>query len=146
MATVAKKRDGASEEARESQSQTAEAPAEKLYETRPPFDLTEELQAKVNDLDLSDAVEHAKDSGYGIIYDPAPMEFNERLRETVLRINGGEKAGGASMLLAKDPVFEELVLNRSVEILQAVRVGSGIVEADVFISGQNIAEQMLTGG
>ncbi len=41
--------------------------------------------------------------------------------------------------------LEELVLNRSVEILQAVRVGSGIVEADVFISGQNIAEQMLTG-
>jgi len=42
--------------------------------------------------------------------------------------------------------LEELVLHRAVEVLNPVRVGDGIVEADVFISGQNMAEAMLTGG
>ena len=42
--------------------------------------------------------------------------------------------------------LEELVLHRTVEILNAVRVDHGVVEADVFISGQSIAELMLTRG
>ena len=97
MATVAKKKDDASAEAPEAQSQSAEAPDDKIYETRPPFDLTDELRARVEELDLVDTVEHAKNEGYGVVYDPAPMEFNERLRETLLRINGGEKAGASSL-------------------------------------------------
>ena len=42
--------------------------------------------------------------------------------------------------------LEELVLHRTVEVLNPVCVSHGIVEADVFISGQNMAEAMLNGG
>lgn len=118
MATVAKKKGDAS----------AAAPAEKIYETRAQFDLTDELEARVDDLGLGDAIDRAKDEGYGVIYDPAPMEFNDRLRETILRLaKTNERGGGASMLLQKDPVFEELVMNPKILAIAEVMCGKGAI-------------------
>ena len=82
-----------------------------LYETRQPFDLTENLQARLEELDLVEAIKHVEEYGYGYIYDAVTEEFTERLRETIMRIaNSGEGAigldTGANMLLAKDPIFE----------------------------------------
>ncbi len=100
---------------------------EPIYETRQPFDLSDELRARVESLDLAGAVEQAKNEGYGIIYEPAPIEFNNRLRETILRVTtGGEKkAGGGNMLLTKDPIFEEVVLNPKILAMAEVMVGKG---------------------
>ena len=57
----------------EAQSAAAEAPPPRIFETRQPFDLSDELQAKVVALDLVETVQHVKDNGYGYIYEPAPL-------------------------------------------------------------------------
>ncbi len=55
------------------------------HETRQPFELSDELEARVDALDLAETVRHAQAEGYGYIYDPAPIEFSppsSRNRET----------------------------------------------------------------
>ena len=101
---------------------------ERTNETRQPFDLSDELKAKVAELDLSAAVQQVKDEGYGYIHDPAPMEFNDRLRETIIRIAKSDKSmmgAGANMLLSKDPVFEEVVLNPKILTMVEIMCGKG---------------------
>jgi hypothetical protein len=107
-----------------------------LYETRQPFDLTENLQARLEELDLAEAIKHVEEYGYGYIYDAVTEEFTERLRETIMRIaNSGEGAigldNGANMLLAKDPIFEEAVLNSKVLAIVEVLCGKGALLSQV---------------
>ena len=59
------------------------------FETRQPFDLSDELKARVDALELAETVRHAKAEGYGYIYDPAPIEFTQRLREAIVRTAEG---------------------------------------------------------
>ena len=105
----------------------AQAP-QRIFETRQPFDLSDELRSKVEELDLGAAVQQVKQEGYGYIYDPAPIEFNERLRATIIRIaqsDQGMRGGGANMLLAKDPIFEEVVLNPKILTMVEILCGNG---------------------
>lgn len=95
---------------------------QRIYETRQPFDLSDELKAKVAELDLAETVQHVKDKGYGYVYDPAPIEFNERLRETII---GLAKDGHSNMLLDKDPIFEEVVLNPKILTMVEILCGKG---------------------
>ena len=99
--------------------------ADRVYKTRQPFDLSDKLRAKVEALELVETVQHVKDNGYGYIHDPAPIEFNERLRETIIRISGGKKGGGGNMLLDKEPIFEEVVLNPKILAVVEVMCGKG---------------------
>jgi ectoine hydroxylase-related dioxygenase (phytanoyl-CoA dioxygenase family) len=101
---------------------------DRVFETRQPFDLSDEVQARVDALDLADTVQHVKDNGYGYVYDAAPIEFVERVREAILRIvkaGEGGVPGGASMLLTKDPVFADVVLNPKMLALAEVLCGKG---------------------
>ena len=101
----------------EGAAQVEEMPG-RIFETRQPFELSDEHQARVDELNLGETVEHVKEHGYGYIHDAASSEFVERLRETIMRIVRGGEGGyglegrGANMLLPKDPVFAEVVLNR----------------------------------
>ena len=112
-------------------SEAERAPAqipERIHETRQPFDLSDELKEKVQALDLVETVQHVKDNGYGYIYDAASIEFNERLRETIIRIAKTDKSmggAGANMLLHKDPVFEEVVLNPKILTMAEIMCGKG---------------------
>ena len=100
-----------------------------VYETRQPFDLSDELKAKVEALDLNATVEHVKDNGWGYIYDPASIEFVAQLRETIIRIaestDGMLGRKGANMLLAKEPIFEEVVLNPKILTMAEILCGKG---------------------
>ena len=101
---------------------------ERIFETRQPFDLSDELKAKVQALDLVETVQHVKDNGWGYIYDPASIEFVERLRATIIRIaksDGGMLGRGANMLLPKDPIFEEVVLNPKILTMVEILCGQG---------------------
>ncbi len=125
---------------------TAEATAEveempeRIFETRQPFDLSDELQARVDDLDLGETVEHVRDQGYGYIHGAASPEFVARLRETIVRIVRGGEGGyglegrGANMLLPKDPVFEEVVLNPKLLAIAEILCGKGAILSQVAAS------------
>ena len=109
----------------------SEAMPDRVFETRRPFDLSDELQARVEQLNLTDAVQQVKEEGYGYIHEAATPEFVSRLRETIVRIAKGDEAGiglggrGANMLLAKDPIFEEVVLNPKLLAVAEVLCGKG---------------------
>jgi hypothetical protein len=52
-----------------SEAASVEAPTpERTNETRQPFDLSDEMKAKVAELDLAAAVQQVKDEGYGYIH------------------------------------------------------------------------------
>lgn len=114
--------------------------AERVFETRQPFDLSDELEARVRDLDLGETVEHVKQHGYGYIHDAATPEFVERLRETIVRVATRTDAGeglqgrGANMLLAKDPIFEEVVLNPKILAIAEILCGKGAMLSQVAAS------------
>lgn len=118
----------------EAEAMTEQAP-ERVFETRQPFDLSDELQARVDELDLADTVEHVKEQGYGYIHDAATPAFVARLRETIIRIAGRDGAAlggrGANMLLAKDPIFEQVVLNPKLLAIAEVLCGKGAMLSQV---------------
>ncbi len=64
--------------------------------------------------------------------DVASAEFNERLRTTILDITGDYS--GANMLLSKDPVFAEAVLNPKLMALAEFSVGRGFLLSQVAAS------------
>jgi hypothetical protein len=108
---------------------------EKLFETRQPFDLTDDLQARIEALDLIETIDHVHDEGYGYVLDAAGPEFTERLRKTILRIaekNKGIRAN--NVLLDKDPIFEEVVLNPKLLAVAEVMVGKGFMLSQLVAS------------
>ena len=123
----------------EATAQVEEMP-ERIFETRQPFDLSDELQARVDELDLGETVEFVREHGYGYIHDAATSEFVTRLRETIVRIVRGGEGGhglegrGANMLLPKDPVFEEVVLNPKILTIAEILCGKGAILSQVAAS------------
>ena len=83
--------------------------------TRQPFELSDELDERVADLSLQPHLDQLRDEGYTIVPNIASDEFNARLRETCIRLTqeteGPAKGRSASLLLGRDPIFEEVVLN-----------------------------------
>lgn len=119
---------------------------ERIYETRQPFDLSDELRARVLELRLGDTVEHVRENGYGYLHDPAPIEFVERLRATVLRLvkrDGRTTGRGVNMLLPKDPIFEEVVLNPKILTMVEILCGKGAMLSQL---GSSIKEKSAEPG
>lgn len=106
-----------------SETAQTEVPPERVFETRQPFDFSEELQAQIEELELVEVVDHLKENGYAYLLEPTPIEFNDRLRDTILRIANGSP--GASMLLEKDSIFEDVVLNPKILAMVEVMCGKG---------------------
>ena len=103
-----------------------------VHETRQPFELTDELKAKVDTLGLAESVAHVKAEGYGYIYDPAPIAFTQRLREAIVRTApGSEGPRGMNMLLDKDPVFAEVAVNPKLLAMVEILCGKGALLSQV---------------
>lgn len=83
---------------------------EVLYETRQPFDLSDELRERVERLDLAETVGHAREHGYGYVRDAAPPEFTRRLCETIVRVPEGKDAGGGVLPLQRQEDPKDLQL------------------------------------
>lgn len=96
------------------------------FGTRQPFDLSDELKARVDALGLTETVQHAKAEGYGYINDAAPIGFFERVKEAIYRTaDGTEGPRGSNMLLTKDPIFAEAVLNPKLLTIVEILCGQG---------------------
>ena len=99
-----------------------------LTRTRQPFDLDDEMTAKVVELGLEDTVRQLKEEGYGYIPNVADAEFIARLRETIQRLSAADpsqRGAGPNMLLDKDPIFVDVVLNPKVLAIVEIMVGKG---------------------
>ena len=114
---------------------------ERLFETRAPFDLSSELRSRVEEHGVAETIAELRENGYGYVRQAASPEFNARLREAILRISfkgvsPTERNGvaGASMLLHKDPIFEEVILNPKLLAVAEVMCGKGAMISQIAAS------------
>ncbi len=106
--------------------------------TRQPFELSAELAIRVEDLGLQANFDQIRDEGYTIIENIATEEFTARLRETCIQLaqetEGSAKGHSASLLLGRDPIFEEVVLNPKIRALVEVMCGQGALLSQLISS------------
>ena len=95
-------------------SKTISKPDETLSSVQP-FEFTKEFTKQLRDLDLLETAEHIKEEGYAVMDAGVSEDFNNRLRETCIELaqetKGAAKGYTAAILLGRDPIFEEVVLN-----------------------------------
>ncbi|HET6793319.1 MAG TPA: phytanoyl-CoA dioxygenase family protein [Acidimicrobiales bacterium] len=104
------------------------ARAAQLTDTLPAGTVSDELAPVIDRLGLADNCRQLVDEGYTVIAGAAAPEVTARLREAILtasRITSDADAGGASMLLRRDPVFAEVVLNPKLMAMAEFSVGRG---------------------
>ncbi|MFQ5926331.1 MAG: phytanoyl-CoA dioxygenase family protein [Terriglobia bacterium] len=108
------------------------------FVTRQPFELSPELAARVEELGLQPYLDQLRDEGYTIVPNIASEEFTARLRETCLRLaqetEGPGKGFSAALLLGRDPIFEEVVLNPKIQALVEVMCGQGALLSQLIAS------------
>jgi hypothetical protein len=107
------------------------------HDTLPPEAISEELAPVIAELGLEDNCRELAEEGWTVVENAATPEFNDRLREKILELSGAKPdngGGGANMLLAKDPVFPEAVLNPKLMALAEFSVGRGFLISQVAAS------------
>ena len=121
-----------------SEAKIAETRAEVPTSSRAPFDLRDDLAARVAALGLRANVDQLRDEGYTAVRDVSTAAFNARLRETCLRLAqetpGGARGYAAAMLLGRDPIIEEVVLNPKIQALVEVMCGRGAMLSQLVAS------------
>jgi len=104
-------------------------PRYQQYETMPPYELSDELAAKAAELGMEVNLREMKDEGYTVLRDVGPIETNNRVRQAVLRLaqetEGKRKGYSAPLLLGRDPVFDEIVLNPKLLVMVEYMCGQG---------------------
>lgn len=121
-----------------SEAKVAETRAEVPTSSRAPFDLRDDLAARVAALGLRANVDQLRDEGYTAVRDVATPAFTARLRETCQRLAqetpGGARGYAAAMLLGRDPIIEEVVLNPKIQALVEVMCGRGAMLSQLVAS------------
>lgn len=106
--------------------------------TRQPFELSEALAERVEQLGLQPNLDQLRDEGYTIVPDIASRELTARLRGTCLRLaqetEGRARGFSAALLLGRDPIFEEVVLNPKILALVEVMCGQGALLSQLIAS------------
>jgi hypothetical protein len=111
---------------------TKEATKPAIYfDTLPPDAISEELAPTIEALGLAENCRQLAMEGWTVIEDAATPEFNARFRET---IKACCPKGGGNMLLAKDPVFAEAILNPKLLAMAEFSVGRGFLISQVAAS------------
>ena len=103
-----------------------------FYDTLGPEEISSELAPEIDRLNLRQNCEELAQSGYTVLSNAATESFTQRLRETILDHAGAH--GGARMLLRKDPVFAEAVLNPALLAIAEFSVGRGFLLSQVAAS------------
>ena len=109
-------------------SKAIEKPDETLS-TVQPFEFSKKFTKQLKELDLLETIDHIKEQGYAVMDAGVSEDFNKRLRETCIKLaqetEGAAKGYSAAILLGRDPVFEEVVLNPKVQAMVEVMCGKG---------------------
>lgn len=115
-------------------------------DTVAPFDLRPDLAGAVEALGLAGNVRDFEEQGYTIVRDIATPDFTARLRETCMRLanetQGARKGASAGMLLGRDSIFEEVILNPKILALVEVMCGQGALLSQMLgtVRGQGAPE------
>jgi hypothetical protein len=119
-------------------AEKAEAASPKIYhDTLPPEAISDELAPVIAELGLENNCRELAEQGWTVVENAATPEFNDRLRQKILELSGVTPetgAGGGNMMLAKDPVFAEAVLNPNLMALAEFSVGRGFLLSQVAVS------------
>ena len=103
-----------------------------------PFEFTKEFTKQLRDLDLLGTAEHIKEEGYAVMDAGVSEDFNNRLRETCIELaqetKGAAKGYTAAILLGRDPIFEEVVLNPKIQAMVEVMCGKGALLSQLIAS------------
>ncbi len=106
--------------------------------TRQPFELSDELNERITSLSLQPHLDQLRDEGYTIVPNIASDEVNAKLRETCKRLTqeteGPAKGRSASLLLGRDPIFEDVVLNPKIVAMVEVMCGQGALLSQLIAS------------
>ena len=110
----------------------AEIPEELLYDTNAPDAISEELMPAIEALGLVDNCRQLATEGYTVIENATSPEFNEALRNKILEMSTSETQ--MNMLLRKEPIFVEAVLNPKLMAMAEFSVGRGFLISQVAAS------------
>jgi hypothetical protein len=97
-------------------------------DTLPPEAISEELAPIIAELNLAENCREMIELGYTVIHDVASPEFNQRLREAIIRTAPGNDpavARGSNMALLLDPVIAEAVIQPKLMAMAEFSVGRG---------------------
>ena len=114
--------------------------SEKYYDTLPPDVISKELEPVISELGLHENCVQLSKQGWTVLENAATEEFNHRLRETILRVTDGK---GGFMLLSKDAIFAEAVLNRSLMAIAEFSVGRGFLLSQVAATVRHKGDQCI---
>ena len=107
-------------------------PTPKRYtDTLAPAAVSDELLPVIEDICLLDNYRELADRGWTVVENVGTAEFTAALRATILRLSS---KGGANMLLSKDRVFAEAVLQPELLALAEFSVGRGFLLSQVAAS------------
>ena len=109
---------------------TAPEQAPLIYDSTAPEAISEELLPVIEELGLFEACEHLTTHGWAVIENVSSPEFNAAFRDKMLEVVGGTE-GGSSMLLRRDPIFSEAVLNPNLLAMAEFSVGRGFLISQV---------------
>ena len=126
------------EQAQSAQS-TAEQQAEmmaELLETAKntvclkPYEISDDLRPRIDELDLWDNVTELRDHGYTVVRDVAPPELFDQLREVIHSFaeesEGALKGLGASMLFGRHPVVDTVATLPKILAVAEASIGQGM--------------------
>ena len=104
-------------------------------DTLPPNEISDELAPTIAELGLEETCRQLVEEGYAVIENVSSSEFNERLREAILRVvkpvQVTGKAAGMNMLLLKDPLFGDAIINPKLMAMAEFSVGRGYLISQV---------------
>ena len=103
------------------------------YNTNAPDTISDELMPVVEELGLVDNCRQLATEGYTVIENAASPEFNEAFRSKILEISASGQPQ-MNMLLRKDPIFAEAVLNPKLMAMAEFSVGRGFLISQIAAS------------
>jgi len=106
-------------------------PQRRYTDTLPPDAISDELRPELERLDLIENCRQLVMQGWTVIEDAASAEVNAALRATILDLC---PKGGGNMLLHKDPIFAEAVMNPKLLAMAEFSVGRGFLISQVAAS------------
>ena len=95
-----------------------------------PYEISDELRPKIDELDLWDNVAELRDQGYTVVRDVASPEVFDQLREAIHTIaqesDGSFKDVGGSMLLGRHPAVDTVATLPKILAVAEASIGQGM--------------------